>query len=96
VQATAEGWHSYLDGDPAPGNALIRTANPEMTDALLAYGRGALKSHGIVESGDALTLGIGAMTDARWRDFFNSMVAAKLYPADLDYRSAYTLKFVGK
>jgi NitT/TauT family transport system substrate-binding protein len=96
VQATAEGWHSYLDGDPAPGNALIRTANPEMTDALLAYGRGALKSHGIVESGDALTLGIGAMTDARWRDFFNSMVAAKLYPADLDYRSAYSLKFVGK
>jgi len=96
VQATAEGWHSYLDGDPAPGNALIRTANPEMTEALLAYGRGALKSHGIVESGDALTLGIGAMTDARWRDFFNSMVAAKLYPADLDYRSAYTLKFVGK
>jgi NitT/TauT family transport system substrate-binding protein len=95
LQATAEGWHSYLDGDPAPGNALIKQANPDMTDALLAYGRAALKSHGIVQGGDAAHLGIGAMTDARWQDFFQSMVAAKLYPADLDYRAAYTLQFVG-
>jgi NitT/TauT family transport system substrate-binding protein len=95
LQATAEGWHSYLDGDPAPGNKLIREANPEMTDALLAYGRAALKSHGIVESGDAARLGIGAMTDARWGDFFLSMAGAGLYPADLDYHAAYTLRFVG-
>jgi NitT/TauT family transport system substrate-binding protein len=93
IAATAEGWHSYLDGDPAPGNALIKQANPDMTDALLAYGRGALKSHGIVESGDALTHGIGAMTDARWQDFFESMVKAKLYPPTLDYHAAYTLHF---
>jgi NitT/TauT family transport system substrate-binding protein len=95
LAATAEGWHDYLDGDPRAGNALIKQANPEMTDALLAYGRAALKSHGIVEGGDAARLGIGAMTDARWADFFHSMVAAKLYPADLDYRAAYTLQFVG-
>jgi NitT/TauT family transport system substrate-binding protein len=94
LAATAEGWHSYLDGDPAPGNALIRKANPEMTEALLAYGRAALKSHGIVESGDALTMGIGAMTDARWTDFFHSMADARLYPADLDFHAAYTLRFV--
>ena len=30
-----------------------------------------MKRHGIVVSGDALTLGIGAMTDARWKDFFD-------------------------
>jgi NitT/TauT family transport system substrate-binding protein len=95
LQATEEGWHSYLDGDPRPGNALIRQANPEMTDALLAFGRGALKAHGIVEGGDTARLGIGAMTDARWGDFFQSMVKAKLYPAGLDYHAAYTLRFVG-
>jgi len=94
LQATAEGWRSYLDGNPTPGNALIRQANPEMTDALLAYGRAALISHGIVEGGDAQRLGIGAMSDARWADFFQSMAAAKLYPADLDYHAAYTLRFV--
>jgi NitT/TauT family transport system substrate-binding protein len=95
LAATAEGWHSYLDGDPAPGNALIKQANPEMTDALLAYGRQALKSHGIVESGDAARLGIGAMTDQRWAEFFHTMAALKLYPPDLDYHAAYSLDFVG-
>jgi NitT/TauT family transport system substrate-binding protein len=95
LAATEEGWRSYLDGDPRPGNALIRQANPEMTDALLAYGRGALISHGIVTSGDAARLGIGAMTDARWKDFFHSMVKAGLYPGNLDYQAAYTLRFVG-
>ena len=94
LAASEEGWHDYLDGNPAPGNALIKQANPDMTDGLLAYGRAALKSHDIVEGGDAKRLGIGAMTDARWADFFHSMVAAKLYPAGLDYHAAYTLKFV--
>ncbi len=96
IDATAEGWRSYLESDPRPGNALIKQANPDMTDGLLDYGREALRSHGIVESGDAVTLGIGAMTDARWKDFFDSMVAAGLYPGTLDYRTAYTLQFVGK
>ncbi len=96
VDATAEGWKSYLESDPAPGNALIKQANPEMTDGLLDYGREALRSHGIVESGDATTLGIGAMTDARWKNFFESMVAAGLYPREMDYRRAYTLTFIGK
>jgi NitT/TauT family transport system substrate-binding protein len=95
LAATAEGWHSYLNGDPTPGNALMKQANPEMTDGLLAYGRNALKTHGIVESGDALTMGVGAMTDARWAAFFRSMVTAGLYPAAMDYRKAYTLQFVG-
>ena len=96
VDATAEGWRSYLESNPAPGNALIKQANPEMTDALLDYGREALRSHGIVESGDALDGGIGAMTDQRWKDFFQSMVDAGLYPQDLDYKQAYTLRFVSK
>ena len=94
VDASAEGWRSYLESDPKPGNALIKQANPEMTDALLDYGREALRSHGIVESGDALTGGIGAMTDSRWHYFFDSMVQAGLYPANLDYKRAYTLQFV--
>ncbi len=96
VEATAEGWKSYLESDPAPGNALIKQANPEMTDALLDYGREALRSHGIVESGDAVTGGIGVMTDARWQEFFTSMVQAGLYPADMDFHNAYTLQFVHK
>jgi NitT/TauT family transport system substrate-binding protein len=53
-----------------------------------------LKSHGILQSGDAATLGIGAMTDARWKEFTDDVVAQGLYPKTLDYQKAYTLKFV--
>jgi NitT/TauT family transport system substrate-binding protein len=94
VEASIEGWNSYLDGDPAPGNAAIMKANPEMTQALLDYGRGVLKSHGILQSGDAAKLGIGAMTDARWKAFTDDVVAQGLYAKGIDYKKAYTLQFV--
>jgi NitT/TauT family transport system substrate-binding protein len=49
-----------------------------------------------VDSGDALELGIGAMTDARFKSFFDKLVEAGLFTADLDYTKAYTLDFVNK
>jgi NitT/TauT family transport system substrate-binding protein len=96
VDASIEGWYSYLYGDPTPANALIKRDNPEMTDALLAYGIAKIKEFGIVDSGVAKTYGIGAMTDARWRDFFDTMSKAGVYRKDLDFRKAYTLQFVNK
>jgi len=96
VDASIEGWYSYLNGDPAPGNALIKRDNPEMTDDLIAYSIAALKKYGIVDSGDAKTLGIGAMTDARWKDFAATMIGIGLYPRDLDLAKAYTLAFVNR
>src|SRR5207302_6721964 len=65
VDASIEGWDSYLHGDPAPGNALIKRDNPEMTDALLAYGRDKMKEYGIVDSGDTKQNGVGGMSEAR-------------------------------
>jgi len=96
VDASIEGWYSYLYGDPTPANTLIKKDNPEMTDALLAYGRGALIAHGIVDSGAALQSGIGAMNATRWASFTRTMVTQKLYPASLDPAKAYTLRFVNK
>jgi NitT/TauT family transport system substrate-binding protein len=96
VDASIEGWKSYLYGDPSPGNALIKRDNPEMTDALLAYGIAKIKKYGIVDSGDAKKDGIGAMTDARWHDFFDTMADAGVYPKNMDYKKAFTLEFVDK
>jgi NitT/TauT family transport system substrate-binding protein len=96
VNASIEGWYSYLYGDPSPGNALIKKDNPEMNDELIAYGVAKIKESGIVDSGDAKTLGIGAMTDARWHEFYDTMAKANLYPAGMDYKRAYTLQFVDK
>jgi len=96
VDASIEGWYSYLYGDPAPANALIKKDNPEMTDAILAYAVARLKQSGIVDSGDTQQVGIGAMNDPRWEDFYKVMAAQGLYPKTLDYRKAYTLRFVNK
>jgi len=96
VDASIEGWYSYLYGDPAPANTLIKSDNPEMTDALLAYGIAKIKEYGIVDSGDAKISGIGAMTEARWQEFFGTMANAGIYPKDLDFRKAFTLRFVNK
>lgn len=96
VEASIKGWYSYLDGDNAAANELIKKDNPEMTDEQIQYGIEKMKEYGIVTSGDAETKGIGAMTDARWKSFFDTMVAENIFPKDLDYKQAYTLQFVNK
>ncbi|WP_374534154.1 ABC transporter substrate-binding protein [Phenylobacterium sp.] len=96
VEASAAGWKSYLDGDAAPGDALIRKDNPEMTQDVLDQAREKMKTYGIVDSGDAQAGGVGVMTDARWAEFFDLAAAQGVYPKDMDYKRAYTLQFVTK
>ncbi|NER81873.1 MAG: ABC transporter substrate-binding protein, partial [Leptolyngbya sp. SIO1D8] len=96
VDASIKGWYSYLEDDPTPGNELIKEANPEMTDEQIAYGIEKMKEHGIVVSGDAEDMGIGAMTEARWQSFFNTLVEAEVIDASIDYTQAFTLEFVNK
>jgi NitT/TauT family transport system substrate-binding protein len=94
VEASAKGWHDYLYGDPRPADALIMKDNPEMTEDVLAQARAKMKSYGIVDGAEAKGLGVGAMTDARWKAFFDVAAGQGVYPKDLDYKRAYTLDFV--
>lgn len=94
VEATAAGWRSYLHGDPAPGDALIRKDNPEMPQDVLDQARDKIRQYELVEGGDAKTGGIGAMTDARWKTFFDMAASQGVYPKDMDYKTAYTLDFL--
>ena len=96
VDAPAIGWDNYLYGDNKAANELIRKHNPEMTQELIDYSIGKMKDYGIVDSGDSLKLGIGAMTDARMASFFDKMVKAGVVKANVDFRKSYTLQFVNK
>lgn len=96
VDASIVGWYNYLYGDSGPANALIKKHNPEMSDELIAYSIAKMKEFGIVDSGDALRLGIGAMTDERIKSFFDKMVRAGVVKPTIDYRNVYTLQFVNK
>ena len=96
VDASIIGWYNYIYGDNSAANALIKKQNPEMIDDLLAYSVKAMRQYGIVDSSDSLRLGVGTMTDARMKNFFDEMVRAGVVKAGLDYRKAYTLQFVDK
>jgi NitT/TauT family transport system substrate-binding protein len=96
VNASLVGWYNYLYGDNSAANATIKKLNPEMTDELIAYSIAKMKEYGIVDSGDALRDGIGAMTDTRIASFFDKMVRAHVVRSDIDYRKSYTLRFINK
>jgi NitT/TauT family transport system substrate-binding protein len=93
LRASAEGWRSYL-ANPAPGNALIKRANPEMSDELLAYGVRKLNEYGIVAGADARKFGLLTMTDARWQATIEFLRTSGLAKPDVDYKRAYTLDLV--
>jgi NitT/TauT family transport system substrate-binding protein len=92
VEATAAGWKSYLYGDPRPADALILKDNPEMTEDVLAQARDKMRTYGIV--GDGSQAPIGAMTDARWAEFFKVASQQGVYKPSVDFHRAYTLQFV--
>jgi NitT/TauT family transport system substrate-binding protein len=96
VDASILGWKDYLYGDSKLGDALIKKDNPDITDAQLAYSREAMIKYGIVDSGDSKTLGIGAMTAARWKAAFDDAVSFGVYPPTMDWQKAFSLQFVNK
>jgi len=96
VEATSQGWHDYLYGDPKPADALIKKDNPEMTQDVLDQAREKMRQYGLVDSGDAKTAGPGAMTDARWKTFADMAISEGVYPKDFDPKRAYTLQFQKK
>jgi NitT/TauT family transport system substrate-binding protein len=93
VEGSAIGWANYLYGDPSAANALIQADNPDMSDAQLAFSREAMIEYGIVDSGEALELGIGAMTAAHIEGFYDKMVEAGVMEAGIDVSKSYTLDF---
>ena len=97
VDASIAGWVSYLYGDRQQANALMLADNPEMTAAELEGAVALMKSMGIVDSGDALSRGIGAMSPERVADFHARMVEAGLYKAgEVDLAKVADYRFVNK
>ena len=96
VDGSAIGWTTYLYGDASAGDAAILAANPEMTQDQLDYTRDKLKEYGIVDSAEAETMGIGAMTPEHVKSFYDKMVEAGVVPEGIDVTQTYTTEFVNK
>ncbi len=96
VEATRKGYEACMAGDYAAGMKLLLSMNPDHGEALFHFKLKEMKALGLVDGGDAARLGIGAMTDERWKSFFETMSAAGVYSPKLDYKASYTLDFVNK
>jgi NitT/TauT family transport system substrate-binding protein len=97
VDASIVGWVNYLYGKRAAANAMMMRENPEMTEAEIEASVALMKQQGIVDSGEAKANGIGAMSNARIKDFYEQMVKAGLYKAgEVDLSKVATLQFVNK
>ena len=97
VEATIRGWYAYLYGDRSAANAAMRKDNPELSDDELERSVALMKQQGIVDSGEALERGIGAMNEARVRDFFGQMVKAGLYKTgEVDLKKVAVYDFVNR
>ena len=81
VDASTIGWYHYLYGDNAKANEAIKHDNPEMTTS-----RSSTPSPSSRNMASSFrrhpTKGIGAMTDAQVKDFFDKMVEAGVVEPD--------------
>lgn len=96
VEGSITGWYNYIYGDNSAADALILSDNPDMTQDKIEFAIAAMIENGIVDSGDTLTLGIGAMTEERSESFYNDMVAAGVLPEGLEFQKAYDLSFINQ
>ena len=98
ITASLEGWAEYLKGGEGnkAADAAILKDNPDMDQDKIDYALRMMNERGIVKSGDALKLGIGAMTDERWKRFYDTMAEAGAFPKGIDVSKAYSLEFVNK
>ncbi len=48
VEASADGWRDYLEGDPAPADERILERNAEMSPGFIAYARGTMDELNLV------------------------------------------------
>lgn len=96
VEGSILGWTNYMYGDRTAANRLIQKDNPDMSQDKIDFAISQLKKYGIVDSGDAEMLGIGAMTDERIESFYNKMVKAGVLDPGLDFKKAYTLEYINK
>jgi len=96
VDATTKGYEECMTGDPTPAMKAILALDPTGGEELFNFKIDQMRKRGMVDGGDAAKLGVGAMTDERWASFFKVMSEAGVYPKTLDYKAAYTLRFIAR
>jgi len=96
VEGSILGWYNYMYGDNSAADAMILSDNPDMTQEAIDYAIAVMTENGIVDSGDTLELGIGAMTEERMASFYEQMVKSGVITEGLDISVAYDLSYINQ
>ena len=97
INASIEGWYNFLYGDRTAAYGLIMKDNPEMTKEKLDKEMAQFEKLGIIDVGDALTKGIGAMDMERVEAFHKLAIDSGIIDeGSVDIQKVATDKFVNK
>ncbi|MFM9885723.1 MAG: ABC transporter substrate-binding protein [Burkholderiales bacterium] len=97
IDGSIIGWYNFIYGDRKATIDAIRKINPDLSADNIEGEIKRMQELQIVDSGDALAKGIGAIDLARVRSFHDSMVKAGLYkPGEVDVSKVATDQFVNK
>lgn len=97
VDASIEGWYNFLYGDRTAAYELIMEHNPEMTVEKLDKEMAQFDELGIIDVGDALEMGIGAIDMERVASFIDLAVdAGLLEEGEVTAEAVATDQFVNK
>ena len=94
VAASVRGWRDYIEGDPAPADALILQRNPQMTAGLLAFSRAAMRDEHLVRGDATKGEDYGRITPARIAEEIGTLVKLNVIPSALPVESVLTTEFL--
>jgi len=77
------------------GDRVVGFGHPFNNEGAIAMPLGGGEINGVIAN-LMTSFKLGAMTDTRWKDFFDKMARAGLVKSSIDYKTSYTLKFVNK
>lgn len=94
VRASIRGWRDYLEGDPAPANALILRRNENMTPELLKFSRDEMIRRSLVHGDPAKGEGIGRLSPARLAEQRRLLLDLKVLTVPIELSSVVTTDFI--
>jgi NitT/TauT family transport system substrate-binding protein len=94
VTASLRGWEDFMNGNPAPGKALIAAANKQMDDDFMNYSIRSMHEHRLISGDLAKGEYIGQLSRARLQQQLDMLADLKLLPSPLTVERAATFEFL--
>lgn len=94
VHQSIRGWRDYLQGDPAPADALIRERNSEMTPELMRFSRNEMIARSLVGGDPARGEDIGQLSLPRLEAEMQTLLKLKILDAPIPIASVATRQFL--